>query len=74
MEVGWWRLVPLGNGWRDSNREKTMNEQMFHDDLCADDPLQAREDRSPAPGGATMNLRALARQGDHLRQFSGNFA
>jgi hypothetical protein len=44
-----------------------MNEQKFDNDLCADDPLQAGEDRSPAPGGAIMKLRASARQGDHLR-------
>jgi hypothetical protein len=46
-----------------------MNEQMY-----ADRPLQAKEDRPPAPGGARMKLRALARRGEHLRQFFGNFA
>jgi hypothetical protein len=51
-----------------------MNKQKCHDDLCADDPSQTREDRSLAPGGATMKQRALARQGEHLRQFFGNFA
>jgi hypothetical protein len=34
-----------------------MNEQQFDSDLCADDLLQAREGRSPVPGGATMDLR-----------------
>jgi hypothetical protein len=51
-----------------------MNGQKFDNDLFAGDLLQAREDGSPVPGGATMELRASARQGEHLRQFSGNFA